>query len=117
MYHKYNEPTFAKWKWQPLVDLVHLSLDAILVAASLVLTIYCFKLFSKFLKGGIFEASIKTLLAAGLLLLSGTLFDIMAETLEFSVNLHYFHISLDIVSVILIVYGVRQLHQAWTSLS
>jgi len=96
---------------------VHLSLDVVLVIASLVLSVYCLRLLSKFLKGGIFEAPFRALLIAGLLFMIGTVFDMMAGIIETSINLHWFHISLDILSMIVLIYGARELYQVTTRLS
>lgn len=100
-----------------MVDLVHFSLDIILVGVSLTLFIYCMKMLQKFLEKGMFEATFKAFAIAGFLLAVGTVFDIIAETFETVINLHWFHVSLDILSIAVILYGVRRLYQAFIKLS
>lgn len=96
---------------------VHIGLDVALVVSSLALAIYSFKLLNKFFKGGKFESSIKAILVAGLLFAGGSVIDISMYASEFeSFNFHIFHVILNIVGVIAILYGVRQMYMAWTKL-
>jgi hypothetical protein len=99
------------------MDTVHLGLNIILIGASLTLSIYCLLLVSKFLNEGIFEAPFKALFVAGLLFMVGAIFDITAEIINFPINLHWFHVSMDIVSVLIIIYGARRLYKATAKLS
>lgn len=99
-----------------MVDLLHLTLDAVVVALSLALSFYCFRLLKKFFIGGIFEIPIKAFLASGLLAAAGTLLDILENTVGFELSLihteHFFYVF----SVAAIFYGVYILNRAWTKL-
>lgn len=100
-----------------MADLVHISLDVILVAVSLWLSFYSFRLLRKFFKGGIFESSFKAFSVSGLLMTSGIVFDIIADFIEFELfSLHNFHIILSILSVSVTVSGIHNLYKAWTKL-
>lgn len=99
-----------------MTDWVHISLDVILVVASLAFAFYCFRLINKFFKGGIFESSFKAFLASGLFVAAGTFLDMLEESAGFEVfPIHIWHV-LYVFSLVALFYGVYALHKAWAKL-
>jgi len=100
-----------------LVNLLHLSLDTILIAASLALALYCFRLLSRFFKGGILEAPIKIIGAFAVLFAGGVALDGIADVFETkSFDFHIFHVVIEIMFIVAILYGIRWIYLAWIKL-
>jgi len=100
-----------------MVDLMHLSLGAIAVVMFLALSLYCFRLINKFFKGGIFEAPLKAFMATGVFITAAMVLSIVTEVVEpGSLDLHAFHMTLEISGGGTFLYGAHRLYKAWTKL-
>jgi len=100
-----------------MTNLVHLSFGAIAIVMFSALSFYCFRLISKFFKGGLFEASFKAFMTAGVFVVAAFVMSIVSEVMEpGSVDLHIFHMALEIVAGATFLYGVHRLYEAWIKL-
>jgi hypothetical protein len=100
-----------------LVELVHLSLGVVGILVASALSLYCFRLISRFFKGGIFEGSFKAFLATGVLVAVALVFDVTAEAFGFETSdLHIFHLIVEISALSVLLYGTNKLYKAWTKM-
>jgi hypothetical protein len=100
-----------------LFELVHIGLETVAVVASLVLSFYCFRLISKFFKGGVFEEFIKILGASVFLFVGASVIHLILNLLEIQfAEIEMFQHILEITFVVAVAFGVRRLYQAWAKL-
>lgn len=53
----------------------------------------------------------------GFFVVIGLVFDIAASSTEFNlIDLHMFHVALEVVALIIFLFGVHSLYKAWTKL-
>jgi len=75
-------------------------------------------LIKRFFKGGIFEEPFKAFMISGFFVAVALLFNILADIVELRIfDLHFFHIFLEILSGLIIIYGLHQLYLAWKKLT
>lgn len=104
------------------LEISHNPLMVILTGATLGVALYCFRLLSKFFKGGVFEGSIKVLGAFSLFFSIAILFDLVVldwilEPMGIKIiDAHNYHVILEIVFFFGLFYGIRQMYLAWKRL-
>jgi hypothetical protein len=100
-----------------LSDWVHIGFEIALILSSLILSIYSFRLFNKFFKGGIFGPSFRIFGSAALLLAVAYAFDMVLDLTKIkSPEIELPHYILNLLFVVILSYGIHKLHKAWTKL-
>lgn len=88
-----------------------------LVLSSLTLSLYSFRLFGTFFKGGIFGASFLIFGIASLLFSTAYAFDLVLDLSEIkSAEFYLPHYIMELLFMVVFSYGVRSLYKAWTKL-
>lgn len=80
----------------------------------LALFAYGLKLINGPSKKGIFEASLKTFTATGILASTGALFMVATDIVGYG-SLNYFYTVLEILVSSILLFGLYQLYKAWTN--
>jgi hypothetical protein len=113
----HNTPLPTVWCQSLSHDWVHIGFEVALILASLVLSIYSFRLFNRFFKGGLFGSSFRIFGFAALLFAITYAFDVVLDWMELSTTeseLLYYILNLSFV--VILTYGVHTLYKAWVKL-
>jgi hypothetical protein len=100
-----------------LTDWVHIGFEVALISASLALSIYSFRLFNRFFKGGLLGPSFRIFGFAALLFALTYTVDVVLDWIGLSTTeseLLYYILNLSFV--VILTYGVYTLYKAWAKL-
>jgi hypothetical protein len=96
---------------------VHIGFEAALALASLVLSVYSFRLYSRFFKGGVFGPSFRIFGFSAFLFAVAYVLDVILDLTEIkSAELKLSHFILNLSFLIALSYGIHSLYKAWAKL-